>query len=116
ACAGVPVGILMRDGTAASLLRAGALVAPVYFFVNSTLVAAAIALSTRQPAVAIWQRNFLWSAPSYLAGAALAAFATTASERGWFGWLGLLSVPLYLVFLSYHTVAARLRVGRKQTQ
>ena len=116
ACAGVPVVILLRDGTAASLLRAAAIAAPVYFFVNSTLVAAAIALSTRQPAVATWQRNFLWSAPSYLAGAALAAFATTASQRGWFGWPALLAIPLYLVFRSYHTVVSRLREEQEQTQ
>ena len=64
----------------------------------------------------IWQRNFLWSAPSYLAGAALAAVATAASSRGWFGWLALLAVPLYLVFRSYHTVVARLREEQDETR
>jgi len=116
ACAGVPVRLLLSDGTAVSLLRAAAVAAPLYFFVNSALVAGAIALSTRQPIVSIWHRNFLWSAPSYLAGAALAAIATTASERGWFGWLALLAIPLYLVFRSYHTVVSRLREEQEQTQ
>jgi len=116
ACAAVPVSLVLADGTAASLLRAAAVAAPLYFFVNSTLVAGAIALSTRQPVIAIWHRNFLWSAPSYLAGAALAAFATTASERGWFGWLALLAIPLYLVFRSYHSVVSRLRDEQEQTQ
>src|SRR4029077_19335173 len=92
-----------------------AIVAPLYFVVNTALVAGAIALSTRQPGVAVWRRNFLWSAPSYLAGGALAAVATMASERGWFGWLALLAVPLYLVFRSYHTVVARLREEQDQT-
>src|SRR5439155_13443265 len=50
-----------------------------------------------------------------LAGAALAALATAASARGWFGWLAVLSVPLYLVFRSYHTVVARLREEQDQT-
>jgi diguanylate cyclase (GGDEF)-like protein/putative nucleotidyltransferase with HDIG domain len=116
ACAAVPVSLVLAHGTAASLLRAAAVAAPLYFFVNSTLVAGAIALSTRQPVTAIWHRNFLWSAPSYLAGAALAAFATTASERGWFGWLALLAIPLYLVFRSYHSVVSRLREEQEQTQ
>ena len=116
ASAAVPVSLVLADGTAASLLRAAAVAAPLYFFVNSTLVAGAIALSTRQPVIAIWHRNFLWSAPSYLAGAALAAFATTASERGWFGWLALLAIPLYLVFRSYHSVVSRLREEQEQTQ
>ena len=117
ACAGLPVRLLLGpDPTASGLLQAAAIAAPLYFFVNTALVAGAIALSTRQPIVAIWHRNFLWSAPSYLVGAALAAFATTASDRGWFGWLALLAVPLYLVFRSYHTVVSRLREEQEQTQ
>lgn len=116
AVAGLPVSMIMGGDTGeAALLRAAAVVAPLYFLVNSALVAGAIALSTRQPAIAVWHRNFLWSAPSYLAGAALATLATTASARGWFGWLALLAVPLYLVFRSYHTVVARLREEQDQT-
>jgi diguanylate cyclase (GGDEF)-like protein/putative nucleotidyltransferase with HDIG domain len=99
-----------------TLVRAAAIVGPLYFFVNSALVAGAIALSTRQSVTRVWQRNFLWSAPSYLAGAALAAMATAASARGWFGWLALLAVPLYLVFRSYHTVVARLREEQDETR
>jgi diguanylate cyclase (GGDEF)-like protein/putative nucleotidyltransferase with HDIG domain len=116
AAAGAVALLLGGDASAASLLRTAAIVAPVYFFINTTLVAGAIALSTRQGVVSIWHRNFLWSAPSYLAGAALAAIATTATERGWFGWLALLAVPLYLVFRSYHTVVARLREEQEQTE
>ena len=115
--AGVPTALLAGPDAlgAASLIRTAAVVAPLYFFINSLLVAGAIAFSTRQPVAAIWQRNFLWSAPSYLAGAALAAIATAALTRGWFGWLALLAVPLYLVFRSYHTVVARLRDEQDQT-
>jgi len=115
--AGLPLS-LMPGGdvsSAATLARAAAVMAPLYFFVNTALIAAAIALSTRQPVVSIWHRNFLWSAPSYLIGAALAAVATAASERGWFGWLALLTMPLYLVFRSYHSVVARLREEQDQT-
>jgi diguanylate cyclase (GGDEF)-like protein/putative nucleotidyltransferase with HDIG domain len=116
AVAGVPSALMLgADQGVAALLRAAAIVAPLYFVVNTALVAGAIALTTRQPAVAAWRRNFLWSAPSYLTGGALAAIATLASERGWFGWLALLAVPLYLVFRSYHTVVARLREEQDQT-
>ena len=99
-----------------SLARSAAVVAPLYFFLNSALIATAIALSTHQSAVRIWQRNFIWSGPSYLAGAALAAVATAALARGWFGWLAVLSAPLYLVFRSYHTVVARLREEQNETR
>jgi diguanylate cyclase (GGDEF)-like protein len=116
--AGLPLGLMMGTSapSLATLVRTAAIVAPLYFFVNTALVAGAIALSTRQGVATIWHRNFLWSAPSYLAGAALAAFATAASARGWFGWLALLAVPLYLVFRSYHTVVARLREEQDETR
>jgi diguanylate cyclase (GGDEF)-like protein/putative nucleotidyltransferase with HDIG domain len=114
--AGLPLGLILgADGSIAALIRTAAVIAPLYFFVNTALVGAAIALSTRQPIVSVWHRNFLWSAPSYLAGGALAAIATAASDRGWTGWLALLAVPLYLVFRSYHTVVARLREEQEQT-
>ena len=116
--AGVPLRFILGSDTAAfaSLVRAAALVAPLYFFVNTGLVAGAIALSTRQPWTRVWHHNFMWSAPSYLAGATLAAVATAASARGWFGWLALLAVPLYLVFRSYHTVVSRLREEQDETR
>jgi len=116
ACAGAVALLAGGDGGALSLLRTAAIVAPIYFFANTALVAGAIALSMRQHAALVWRRNFLWSAPSYLAGAALAAIAATASARGWFGWLAFLAVPLYLVFRSYHTVVARLREEQEQTR
>jgi diguanylate cyclase (GGDEF)-like protein/putative nucleotidyltransferase with HDIG domain len=116
--AGLPLGLLLSPGEAgiAPLLRGAAVVAPIYFFLNTGLVAAAIALSTRQPFARVWHRNFLFSAPSYLVGAFLAAMAAAASAHGWSGWLALLAVPLYLVFRSYHTVVARLREEQDETR
>ncbi|HET9012234.1 MAG TPA: HD domain-containing phosphohydrolase, partial [Gemmatimonadaceae bacterium] len=115
---GQPVALLLTrgGGDIASLFRAAAIIAPLYFFTNTGMIAGAIALSSRQRVAHIWRRNFLWSAPSYLVGAALAAVATAASSRGWFGWLALLAVPLYLVFRSYHTVVARLREEQDETR
>jgi diguanylate cyclase (GGDEF)-like protein/putative nucleotidyltransferase with HDIG domain len=100
----------------AGLLRAVAVIAPLYFFINTVLVAGAVALSTRQSVVRVWQRNFLWSAPSFFAGAVLAAAATASWERGLIGWLFLLAVPTYLVFRSYHTVVSRLREEQEETR
>jgi diguanylate cyclase (GGDEF)-like protein/putative nucleotidyltransferase with HDIG domain len=116
--AALPLALILGPDVpvVSTLVRAAAIVAPLYFFVNTALVAGAIALSTRQSVTRVWQHNFLWSAPSYLAGAALAALATAASVRGWFGWLAVLSVPLYLVFRSYHTVVARLREEQDETR
>ena len=116
--AGLPIEVLMGWGAPgfAALARTASVIAPLYFFSNTILVAGAIALSTRQPLSRVWHRNFFWSAPSYLAGAALAALATAAPSRGWVGWLLLLVAPLYLVFRSYHTVVSRLREEQDETR
>ena len=116
--AGLPLALLLGPGAPgfATLVRTAAVIAPLYFVTNTGLVAMAIALSTRQTVARVWHRNFFWSAPSYLAGAALAAVATTASSRGLTGWLALLAMPLYLVFRSYHTVVSRLREEQDETR
>ena len=49
--------------------------ATTYFVVNTLTIATAIALSTKQPIVKVWNENFLWSAPSYFVGAGAAALA-----------------------------------------
>ena len=115
--AGIPLTVVGANTTdVAALARAAAIVAPLYFFVNSALIAGAIGLSGRTTIGRVWQRNFMWSAPSYLVGAALAVAGVAASARGWFGWLVLLVVPLYLVFRSYHTVVSRLREEQEETR
>lgn len=98
------------------LVRAVVVIAPIYFMINTGLVAGAVALSTHQNVARVWQRNFLWSAPSFFAGAVLAAAAAATWERGLFGWLLLLAAPMYLVFRSYHTVVSRLREEQEETR
>ena len=52
--------------------------ATMYFIFNTCLIAVAVALATRQSFIAVWNQNFLWSAPSYFVGAGAAALATWA--------------------------------------
>ena len=66
-------GTLAHDlpGLATPLVAA----ATMYFVFNTCLIAIAVALATRQTIVAVWNQNFLWSAPSYFVGAGAAAIA-----------------------------------------
>ena len=45
----------------------------MYFIFNTCLIAIAVALATKQSFIAVWNQNFLWSAPSYFVGAGAAA-------------------------------------------
>src|SRR6185295_3928090 len=79
-----------------------------YFLVNTAMVATAIALSTRQSVVKVWNENFLWSAPSYFVGAGVAAAfcgLTSISLR----WVApFLAAPLYLTYRGYKTYLGRI--------
>jgi diguanylate cyclase (GGDEF)-like protein len=81
----------------------------VYFMLNTTLVALAIALSTRQPLLKVWQENFQWSAPSYLVGAATAGVFKVLYDQGtYYWWLALIVIPAYLTYRSYRLFIQRI--------
>ncbi len=83
--------------------------ATAYFVVNTAMVATAIALSTRQPALRVWNENFLWSAPSYFVGAGAAAAAVSLLSFVSARWLlPLAAAPLYLTYRSYKVYLGRI--------
>jgi diguanylate cyclase (GGDEF)-like protein len=100
--------LLGRDGTAVIASLAGAIT--VYFLVNSVLVAAAVALSSKRPIARVWQQNFLWGAPGYFFGGVIAAVAATLVDRSAYYFAVFAAVPLYLTYRAYRiymgTVAA----------
>ncbi len=81
--------------------------ATAYFVINTMTIATAIALSTRQGVVKVWNENFLWSAPSYFvgAGAAAVAFAVLNVSGHWLAPLAV--APLYLTYRSYKVYLGR---------
>lgn len=85
--------------------------ATVYFLLNTVLIAVAIALASRQPIVATWHTNFLWSAPSYFVGAGAAAVAAWTINRVGFWLAPLTFAPIYLTYRTY-----RIYLGRFEAQ
>ena len=81
--------------------------ATTYFVINTMTIATAIALSTRQGTLKVWNENFLWSAPSYFvgAGAAAVAFAVLNVSGHWLAPLAV--APLYLTYRSYKVYLGR---------
>jgi diguanylate cyclase (GGDEF)-like protein/putative nucleotidyltransferase with HDIG domain len=113
ALGGVP-GQLAHDvaGVARPLVAA----ATMYFIFNTCLIAVAVSLATRQTFVAVWNQNFLWSAPSYFVGAGAAALATwTAMNAG--VWLtALTAAPLYLTYRTYKVYLGRIDDERRHVE
>lgn len=89
--------------------------AAVYYFLNTATVAAAIAVSNGESIIHAWHQNFLWLAPSYFIGAAVAGVAAAAVNRGSF-WGVLVGLPLYLTYRSYRVYMTRLEEEQRQVQ
>ena len=72
-----------------------------FFLVNTLLVSGAVGFSTRASVPKVWREKYLWSAPSYFGGAALAMLLALAVMR--FGIYSLLlCLPLSaLLYYSY---------------
>ncbi len=84
--------------------------ATTYFIINTLTIATAIALSTRQSVIKVWNENFLWSAPSYFVGAgvaAVAAWAVVGLDAHW-GLAVLVMAPLYLTYRTYKVYLGRI--------
>jgi diguanylate cyclase (GGDEF)-like protein/putative nucleotidyltransferase with HDIG domain len=82
--------------------------ATTYFVINTLAIATAIALTSRQSILGIWNENFLWSGPSYFVGALVAAL-TTWMVLDHAHWLAVLAtMPLYLTYKTYKTYLGRI--------
>jgi len=79
----------------------------VYFLLNSAAAAVVIGLSTGQKIFAFWREHFLWTAPSYFAGAAIGTLAAlVCGGRSWL--LPLFVTPVaWLTYSAYAVYAGR---------
>jgi diguanylate cyclase (GGDEF)-like protein/putative nucleotidyltransferase with HDIG domain len=91
------------DKLAAPLVAA----ATVYFLINTTLVASAVALSSRQSMARTWHNNFLWSAPGYFVGAATAGLASLLIGYAGYWIAPFTFAPLYLTYRTYKVYLGR---------
>lgn len=82
--------------------------ATAFFLLNSGLVAAAVALSTRRRVLLVWFNSFLASWPSYALGACLAAGVAAVLERRAYWLIPLLAGPLLLLHRHFVTYLDRL--------
>src|SRR5437764_6833145 len=90
--------------------------AMTYFVCNTAFIATAIALTTRQSLVSVWNDNFLWSAPSYFFGAGAAAVAAAVVDRGGY-WMALLTAaPVYLIYRTYKVYLGRVQDEQRHAQ
>ena len=79
----------------------------VFFLVNTGGVAAIIGFCTRQNCVSVWRKTFLWTAPSYFAGACVSTLALLVFSSHSAYVLILLSPLGWVLYQNYATTTAR---------
>jgi PAS domain S-box-containing protein len=84
-----------------------------YFFVNTGLIAGAIALSTRQSIGKVWHDDFLWSGPTFMVAGAVGALAALVIEDGAYWKAILMLAPVYLTYRTYDVFLNRFNDQRR---
>src|SRR5207247_927137 len=79
----------------------------VYFAINTGSVAVIIALCTNQRVGTLWKQTFLWTGPSYFAGASISAIAIILSGNHLAAILLFGGPVAYLSYQSYAVYTAR---------
>src|SRR5262249_30325733 len=90
-----------------------------YYLVNSTVVCAAVALSQRTSVWNTWRTGYLWTAPSFLAGAGIVAGPAFVRSRCGDAMASLSLFCLLLVYHSYRSYLDRvhqLQVSEQRLQ
>jgi diguanylate cyclase (GGDEF)-like protein/putative nucleotidyltransferase with HDIG domain len=119
---GAGLAFRLLGGGAQSAMPLAALARPLmgaataYFLLNTCLVAAAIALSTRAAIFPTWNNNFLWSAPSYFVGAGTAALAAWLVDHTGYWVAPLTFAPLYLTYRTYKVYMGRVEDEQQHVQ
>ena len=79
-----------------------------YFFVNTGLVAVAIALSSSRSIARVWRTDFLWSGASFFVAGGAGAVAAAVIDRGEQWKAILMLAPVYVTYWSYQVFVGRL--------
>jgi diguanylate cyclase (GGDEF)-like protein/putative nucleotidyltransferase with HDIG domain len=91
--------------------------AVTYFLFNTLTVSTAIALTAREPVGKIWREHFLWSAPTYVAGATAAACFAWMMSQVTSRWLIVLAAaPLYLTYRTFNVYLGRIEDGQRHAR
>jgi len=91
-----------------SLLVPLAILAVLYFLLNSWLIAVAVGLEQNNSPVRVWRRNFLWLSLNYFSGASVAALLLPYLLEPGYTFIRVVGVLLPLLLISYLTLKTAL--------
>jgi len=107
-------GHALLPATAWARWASGFVAASIYFLFNTGLIGSVLAVSSRETLRRVWKSTFLWSAPSYYVGAAVALGVAECARQERYWWALVLALPVYLVYRSYGAHVARIADEQRQ--
>src|SRR5205085_877848 len=96
-----PIGQLRFQDTSHFIVAAGVM-ALMQYFSNSGICAIGLAVKQGAAIWRTWQTHYMWTSITYLAGAALAAFASTSIEKIGLAILFVGAPIILIVYFTYH--------------
>ena len=87
----------------------------LYFGLNSSLIAFAVAAETQASAFQVWKNNFLWLSLNFICGASVATLviAFTNRQRPEWRYIGAIVPLLFVLYMTYRTAMARVEDANK---
>ena len=107
-----PLTLRISNGSPVALILASL----AYFVLNTTGIAAVVALTERKSVIDTWRTCYFWSFPFYLVGASIAWVFSLLTEGGHTQRILLLLPIIYVIFRSYRMYLGHLEDEKKHVE
>ena len=99
-----------------SFIAAIATMALVQYIISSGICAVGLAFKTGESIWETWQKHYLWTSITYLAGAAVAAAASNSIERAGLTILIVGGPVIFILYLTYHKYLDQIKATSAQAE
>ncbi|MEK6333575.1 MAG: EAL domain-containing protein [Acidobacteriota bacterium] len=99
-----------------SFVAAIATMALVQYVISSGICAVGLAFKTGESIWETWQKHYLWTSITYLAGAAVAAVASNSIERAGLTILIVGGPVIFILYLTYHKYLDQIKATSAQAE
>jgi len=106
----------LRSHGWSTFTAAVATMAMVQYFSNSGICAIGSALKTGQSIWQTWQKHYLWTSITYLAGAAVAAAASNSIEKAGLTVLAVGAPVIFILYFTYHKYLNEIKATSAQAE
>jgi len=106
----------LRFHELSTFIAAVATMSMVQYFATSGICAVGLAFKTGESIWQTWQKHYLWTSITYLAGAAVAATASNSIERAGLTILAVGAPVIFILYFTYHKYLSEIKSTSAQAE